>query len=239
MVKETKISENDCLFVVSSQGIWAIESSGQNEGKLLGWSDPKDIVSAIQNSMPLSSGLIPPECIYFERRHVHGETQHKFLFQFQPGLKSIKHTNVRITTVYNLAFPFLYFVIVIRETTQGMIPHHEKCYLFCTNKPIESLDDKIFDLPINNLYQGEGRICWGDNPIKISNNETPVQIARRICDYFFELNFNNDLMPDPVEGIVSYAGWQEESLKNPSFILNLKFKTNSCYKTLRKLLEQA
>lgn len=139
---------------------------------------------------------------------------------------------------YSLAFPYVYFILVFDG---GKYMYHE---LYFRNKPLTSVREHIHLAPIPNVWRNKERradnaMCMGDGFYAAVGGE--ATIARQ-CDLvvadFWQRTFSKDLGtgdPGAVDKrIKNYAVWQENSEKDPLFVLTVNWPKG---KTIKGVIE--
>jgi hypothetical protein len=138
---------------------------------------------------------------------------------------------------YSLSFPYVYFVVVFDKSEYSF---HE---LYFRNGPLTSIREYISLAPLPNVWRKEDRadksVCMGGDFRGANSDETTVaRKADMVVADFWQRTFSSDLgtgAPDKVDKrIRNYAVWQEHSLKDPLFVLNIKWTKG---KTIKGVVE--
>jgi hypothetical protein len=194
--------------------------------------DVKDLFSENLQETP----ILDKNCIYYSSS-VDSKTGLKtyvLIYEFDPRSVVINFDDgTKKFKTFNIALPYVQFYLKISQDKNGnCIPLSDETYISCTKRPIKALSDQVFSLPMNNIYAEEGNICWGYNPI--AKSKDPFVMARTMCNNFFTIPFNDDLVPDP-SSIGGYAYWAAQTKANPMFILDANFVPHPAYDVLNIL----
>lgn len=141
-----------------------------------------------------------------------------------------------------LAFPYVYFVIVFDV---GKYKYHE---LYFRNKPLTSIREHIYLAPIPNVFRDKGKdykpMCMGADFGSIVREElTVARQSEMVVSDFWQRAFNAELGSGDHESldprIKNYAVWQENSAKNPLFILEVPWTKSKTFKgVIESVLDQ-
>jgi hypothetical protein len=143
---------------------------------------------------------------------------------------------------YNLAFPYVYFVVVFDH---GRYAYHETYF---RNKPLTSVREHIYLAPIPNVYRDVGDnhkpMCMGEDfdESVVQENTVARQCDAVIAD-FWQSVFSADLgdgEPEEIDArIADYAAWQENTETDPLFILTVPWTQGKTMKgTVECILDQ-
>lgn len=243
-VKErTKITLTDAnaLFILDSDGILACEKS--NNGKVvtpIGYLEQELLIEQLTSNRPVNTGILPKNTIFYEKFKGAKHTYNIYIMELDPRIIAIRqlfgsHSAGEVDT-FNLAMPYIQFAVAIKELGGGQFATTGYSYVSVSNKPITSINDMVYPLPLNNVGSDCG-ICWGDGSLPKTTNDTIPSYVRKIPSAFFSVLFNNHLYPQwPKEFIEDYTGggttatikhaltkWRDKSKADPLFILQTKF----------------
>jgi hypothetical protein len=142
---------------------------------------------------------------------------------------------------YSLSFPYVYFFMVFDK---GQYFYHQ---MYFRNKPMTSVREHIHLAPLPNVYRDDKNetyksVCMGstfNSDLRALN----LPIARQVevvVSEFWQRTFSRDLgngQPESVDAkIKDYATWQDNSKKDPLFILNVNWPKG---KTIKGVIESA
>jgi vacuolar-type H+-ATPase subunit E/Vma4 len=146
---------------------------------------------------------------------------------------------------YRLALPYVYFFIVFDNGNFSYIE------VYFRNKAIQSVKNSVYCATIPNIHHSESYsrlyspVCLGPS-FSISNSSSISVQCEEVITYFWQSSFSGDLGKvgqndgstlDP--RISNYKVWQEESDKDPLFILDVKWPNGATVKGLiEKLFEK-
>ena len=131
--------------------------------------------------------MVVPEGTKFVSRD--GDTVNLIVEQ-RPTMRTINYLDRH----YRIALPFVQFIFSFKHNELGNDRLHE-LKVTCTKKPISSLDDNVYYIPLPNT--GYSRICVGlmldDNIDEINHGTNLCQKADAIIAQYWGSNFNEDL----------------------------------------------
>lgn len=137
---------------------------------------------------------------------------------------------------FSLSFPFVYFFIVFDH---GRYSHHQVHF---RNSQLTSAREHVYLAPIPNVYRSKKteHVCMGgDFRGELSGQNTIARKCDMIVGDFWQRVFNNELGEGGFKKIdkklKSLRVWQENSLEDPLFILNVKWKQG---KTVKGVVEK-
>ena len=145
---------------------------------------------------------------------------------------------------FNLSFPYVIFCIVFDHEKYS---HHE---VYFRNKTLSSSREHVYLAPLPNIWRNRPNntvepdakfMCMGvDFSGKIAAENTMSRQCDVVISSFWQMTFNGHLGTGGHESIdkriANFAIWQEESQKDPLFILSVQW-TNS--KTAKGIVEAA
>lgn len=137
---------------------------------------------------------------------------------------------------FNLAFPFVYFVIVF---DQGRYTYHS---VYFRNKPLTTAREYIYLAPLPNVFRDRGTgtaVCMGNDFYNsVGEDNSLVKQANSVIGEFWQRPFSGDLgtglSTKTDKRIKNYAVWQKNSQKDPLFILDITWSQG---KTLKGIIE--
>ena len=134
---------------------------------------------------------------------------------------------------YRLSFPYLIFVINFRGE------HYDRVAVTLRNEPLRSLDDKIYRVPMSNIYwepDGLG-VCMCVDERLIG---TVADCCRKVVEYFWFTKFGNITPyiknPGLDERVKNYDVWEHHSKLKPSFVHTVKWSDPKY--TIRQLMRR-
>ncbi len=121
---------------------------------------------------------------------------------------------------FRLSFPFLIFVINFSKD------RYDRVAVVLRNEPLRSLDDKIYRLPMSNIYwepDGLGVCMCVDERLEGSVAER----CRKVVDYFWFTKFGgtSSYTENPYldKRVKNYDLWAQHSKEKPSFVHTVKW----------------
>ncbi len=235
--RATRATPIDPIYVVSKEGCVVCDKAGKPKGFV----SHKSIASEVIDSRPIDTGLLEKNIIWMRRNQVPNMETHSVLFEFDPmqiriPYRQVEGKDIELLQIY---LPYVQFYLHISSVASGTAGKQQltlsNSLISCTTQPIRSMDDALYELPINNI-QDHGGICWGygsGSKLHQLDTDTPLAFARRICNTFFSIPFNTHLQPNWPEGLRSYAEWTEKY--NSLNILTIKFRAHH-YSSVRKAI---
>jgi hypothetical protein len=135
---------------------------------------------------------------------------------------------------YNLAFPFVYFVIVFDS---WQYTYHE---VYFRNKSLVSVREHIHLAPLPNVFRQEGQskaMCMGIGfEEEIAAEKTIARQCELVIADFWQRTFNDDLGSGNFSKLDSkiknFGIWQENSQKNPLFVLGIDWPKGKTVKSI-------
>ena len=131
---------------------------------------------------------------------------------------------------FRLAFPYIVFIIRLLNPNYLDKLTIQQVYVGCRTKPLQSLDDIIYHMPLPNC-DGDYHICLGGDWTYIDENRKQkcslAEMVESVIGYFWNSGFNNDLSDQFVKftgrnpAVSNLKNWQENSTKDPLFALKL------------------
>ena len=137
--------------------------------------------------------------------------------------------------VFNLNIPW---TIWFFQFSAGLESSLTGSAVYARNSSLTSFDDRLYSLPVTNLY-GNGGICWGHNiPIRQPGQSLSAYVLNSI-NVFWTDEFNNDLVDNvinyppkdwqPSDSVEStYAYWETLSMDD---VLNTGFNSEDILDT--------
>jgi hypothetical protein len=139
---------------------------------------------------------------------------------------------------FNLAFPYVYFVMVFDNEKYAFQE------IYFRNKPLTSVREHVYVAPLPNVFYEKGtnnlRICMGGNNFRaeVQQESSITRQAEFIIGEFWQRTFNADTGSDGCSKIdkrlKDYATWQENTTKDPFFILDVDWPKG---KTIKGVVE--
>lgn len=168
----------------------------------VGFMEPELFLQSLTKLVPMASDILPKNCIFYEKYSQNTIDIRLFCFEFDHKVQSVKYKLIdpvrgtNFDKTYNLSMPFIQVYVPMNCFPDGKCTiKQEQFRISCSQKPIKSMTDGIFALPINNIGY-YGNVCWGDvSGGGIRDKENPGDYARRIACTFFGSCFNNHMYP--------------------------------------------
>lgn len=235
--RATKAVPIDPVYVITKEGCVVCDKSGKPKGFV----SHKSIASEVIDSRPVDTGLMEKNIIWMRRNQLPNMETHSVVFEFDPMQIRLPYRQKEGGTIefIQVYLPYVQFYLHVSVTSSGTTGKQQLTLsngvISCTNQPVRSLDDPIYELPLNNI-QDHGGICWGwgdGSKIHQLETDTPLAYAKRICTTFFSIPFNTHLQPNWPEGLRSYADWTEKF--NSLNILTVKFRPHH-FSSVRKAI---
>ena len=142
---------------------------------------------------------------------------------------------IRKKNQIQLSFPYMIFVIEFKEG-QYHNPH-----VFYSNKPLESLNDPVFEPNLPNIEGDQCSVCLKFTEVFGSNMSLSDKV-NRIVSYFWQSAFNKDYCDKYLEmkhndiRFKDIFEWEKNSQENPQFILEVNWQ--SAVYTLAELIDR-
>ena len=196
------------------------------ERTVLASSATQDFLEALRQTNGISTGLLPPNTIYYYRRPgVGGQRDFSiFVIERPPKVTSVFYKTARrgdstANKTIKISLPFcLFFIKVTGEAIEQVFP----C---CSKNKVMNLDHAISVLPLPNIYdRGHGALCTGTISIP-PGQPLHVNINTLIMSYFtseFNMDLQTEYPPcmkmDPNSGEnPSIEAWAAKTTENPLF----------------------
>lgn len=234
--RATKSVPIDPVYVITKEGCVVCDKLGKPKGFV----SHKSIASEVIDSRPVDTGLMEKNIIWMRRNQLPTMETHSVLFEFDPmqiriPYRQVEGKDIEFLQIYLPYVQFYLHISSVPTSTGKQQLTLSNGVISCTTQPIRSLDDHIYELPVNNI-QDAGTICWGygsGSKMHQLDTDTPLAYAKRVCNTFFSIPFNTHLQPNWPEGLRSYAEWTEKF--NSLNILTIKFR-NHYFPTVRKAI---
>jgi hypothetical protein len=146
--------------------------------------------------------------------------------------------------LFNINIPWTVWFF---EFADGLESSFTSTSVFARNSALTSMDDKLFALPVSNVYD-DGKICWGNSrPARFKHNTLSSYIMHSI-NVFWTDDFNNDLTSNLYDNDIAEFGrlddcdkiyqlWADLSMQE---VLNIEFdKVKGCDLTFRDMCAQS
>lgn len=155
--------------------------------------------------------------------------------EYHPTLKTLRFetdSNGEKGGIFRLAFPYIVFIVRLMPSYgRENLLIVDRMHIGYRNKPLKSLNDKIYCVNLPNC-DIDNHVCLGRAWDKISDelkskDSSLSCMVEGVIGYFWNSTFNDDLTDTFVScsrsngEIENLKIWQENSTKNPLFILNL------------------
>ena len=132
---------------------------------------------------------------------------------------------------FNLAFPYVYFFVVFENARF----HYME--VFFRNKPLLSMREHVYYAPLPNIHRNKGPeytpMCMGEEfKAQFNDDQSIANQGNYVIAHFWQAAFNSHLgkfgceKTELDERIRDYARWQEETAKNPLFVLEVKWPSH-------------
>lgn len=197
------------------------------ERTVLGTVATQDFLEALRQTNGVSTGLLPPNTIYYYRRPGKGDGRDFTIYVMErpPKVTSVFYKQARRgdrveNKTIKLSLPFcLFFIRVVGEGIETIFP----C---CSKNKVMTLDHPITVLPLPNIHNaGHGQLCTGSISVP-PDQPMHVKINTLIMSYFTS-EFNQDLTteypqcmkmnPDDPNEHPSIEAWAAKTAENPLF----------------------
>lgn len=236
------------MYLINNGGCFVVESIPDKEIiKVRGFLPNDEFLKELARDYapPMETGLMPRNTRYYRFINQEKSIKHIVVLEYQPAVVDLLFEKeippptpadkVKMKTVtYSLAMPYIQGTFLIVES--GGLMGINRSILSCTSAPLKNLNDKIYAVPLNNINASSGEICWGNNPIDQSKNDTPFTLAQQAMSMFFQAKFNKDYAPNWPENLADYDEWQKQSAENPEAILKTKFQPHGAT-SIAKIIE--
>ena len=203
-----------------------------------------DLLTEIGKMQPIETGLLPRGTIsYMRSPDQNNNIGTIYVLERPAGLITLKWKQAgskdRVVKAKQvvLSWPYVQWTVKFVGKAISML------YLCCTTKPIESLDDPIFTLPMPNQYlEARGEMCLGD--ISIPENQEQSLRVMQLINEVLQTNWNSDLAPCSTWETLGFgtddglAGWDKMTKDDKDIGLKLKYQKHA-KSTLNGLLKFA
>lgn len=179
----------------------------------------ESFVASIEGNVPVESGMLPRNCIYFCKR----AGRFVYVIEVPAQLVNVRTRNREGTEhQYRIHIPFTQFFVTGNPVTKAI----GNIYVTATKRPLRSLTDEVLTSPYPNIHNaGRDRVCTGSMSIP-SDIELDAKV-NVVCSEFFTAAFNNDLTPGCPDGWSWNRGvdaymqhWAELSSQNRCLMLS-------------------
>ena len=186
-----------------------------------------ELLSELAQLQPLRTGIMPHGTISFVRCTAErNQVVTLYVIERPAGIVTIRykegHSNDQQTdqniVEHRLSWPH----------TQWYVKHIGTAitdlYVTCTKTPIKELSDKVFILPMPNIFDyGNGGVCLGN--LVVPESITFAQRVQCLLESVMQSLWNSDLPAnlEPV-GLESLAAWAERSKEDPQLGLTLNYQ---------------
>lgn len=179
----------------------------------------ESFVASIESNVPVESGMLPRNCIYFCKRG----GRFVYVIEVLAQLVNVRTRNREGQEhQYRIHIPFTQFYVTGNPVTKAI----GNIYLTATKRPLRSLSEPVFTAPYPNIHSnGRDRLCTGSMNVPAELElEAKVNV---ICSEFFTAAFNNDLTPGCPDGWTWNRGvdaymqhWADLSSQNRCLMLS-------------------
>jgi hypothetical protein len=155
-----------------------------------------------------------------------------YVLEFPPELRNVLwEDDYGYSRQRTIATPYVVMAVLFYE------PGHMCAAIYYRNKPIKSLDDKLY---YTNLYNtSSGAVCL--DGLKPQYDWSHTQALSELVTHFWGGEFNQEITTNFFEAreysnderISTIERWEEESKRNPKFVLDVKWP--KAHETLRTL----
>ena len=184
------------------------------EKRIIKETNLENLLKTFEEQKPLSSGLLPQNCINYTRR---GRATIYVIEEF-PGVRKINYqTQAReLLTNMPISVPFLYWVLVFNPALTA--------YVRCSKRRLKTLDDPVFHPPLLNVYdQGSGKICAGDG-VQVDARSNLIEKIEQFTKTLWGSNWNHDLTPGYPAEFNNYPQYIRMSSADPTVWSKLSYR---------------
>ena len=161
------------INITESGFVQVVETTIKSESPL------GDFVKELSKDQPISTGLLPLDCVGYER----GQTATKYLIQRSPRWQEIEHDR-GTSRVY---LPWVFIEVSVSGST-GV-----GARMYFGDGPLHAEDTEVYYSWLPNTYES-GELCLGTVAnISQDNEEEEFAIVNKIVTGIFSAVFNNDL----------------------------------------------
>lgn len=219
---------NSCFFI-DHEYTYVLAKNGESLTPM-GVIPSDQLIKKIQDSVECDTGIMANDTIYFRRKIVNSNTHYSIVLQKEPRLQAISTyahheaydkilNNDGFEQFSKVALPYTQMFLSI-EVRKGNIVLLGS-YMTCTNKPVESMSDRTYRLPLSNIDSNQ-HICWGegiDMSIEQSQEPNIAKYCKKLYRAFFNTDFTNDYgYPWPSNTFRNMKEWEEVSAKEDGLI---------------------
>lgn len=230
------------MVLIDESGAYLLSKEKNGKVKPIGILELEHLSEVFSKKLPSKTGFMPSSCFNLET--VFGIKSGKEFYlschQFNPCVLELKfQVTASAYKYFTIGLPYVQFFIIVQRY-QGKYSRLDNSYVSCTNKPIRSLNDTLYQLPLHNIYRDHLKICFGRQEMPSNHNLSPAVYTEQICQDFLSSTFNSDLTPHAVTGCETYEEWAQNTSKNPNFALQVKYPaiTADIYSTPANILTQ-
>lgn len=158
------------------------------ESKLLASSPIEDFIEVLNDRHTVNPVFLPHAdrgCAAYAR---YGQQQ-MFLMYLEPQKRSFVYNlrdAAKTQRLYTVTNPHWYLAVFFNKNAIA------DGYALVAKRQLQSIDDAIGPMPVPNIYEGPGKICWGTGAWQI--NKSPIENAPMCVDYFLKSEFNSDIV---------------------------------------------
>lgn len=190
----------------------------------------ESMLERLTSRLSIKMKFMPRNTMYYERRE---NQKSVFVIEVPPRMTKINwHEGNGKIVAYRVSMPFLYFFVVVDETSNNVI----SIYPVSSKEPLRDGKAKIFKAPISNVHSGGmGHMCMGD--IKIQALWPLFQKIDYMIDQIFHAKSNADITVNLPSELKSFKDWHETSLKDPLIWSKAEYQQHT-YKTFDGIVEK-
>lgn len=205
-------------WLVTNKGILALEET--EEGLTPVGTGTLEQLSQFLQKTGYRSPRLPMGCIGTGySSHNSGKIEY-FIYELNSGPYALKYDDHNRHTTFEVSLPYMYFIVGLTKYKDKPIVNFSN--LLGSNTPIENFDSEMYHIPIPNVDNHDGRVCWGSNPLIAKDGESASDFGVRLLKHFFDTKFNNHLWPIHDHAYRDWTDWQEKTKKNPKFMESIK-----------------
>lgn len=221
--KETKtvkpvLEPHNTIFVIDPLvGGLVLKRNTNDEVSCVGMLPIDQISSCLSTEKPLATGILPTNCVYYEKVIRESGTYHMYLIQYRPFVATLKYHIRKVYTggtkdsnpEFKVPLPYVQFGFTIKQLKDGTLMLHQTAYVFCTKKPIMDVKDRLLQLPLQNFYPGSGAVCFGNtDALKRNNADSLNEYVNKLPASLLTSKFSDHYTPNwPPEVIDAKYDW--------------------------------
>jgi hypothetical protein len=231
-----EVQSEELMYIIDAAGVLVVKNQNNGESFVKeGFVEMEEFIKAISsiNSPPINTGILAPEVRSFSRFTIENREFVTGIYEITPRVVNIRYRGRAGYVNFDLALPYVQFYITAEKNGDKYV--FNIFSVSCTKTPLKSLDDKIYQLPLNNTYP-EGRVCLGSMKLPDAKMTDFNAFCRAVVNSYFTSDFNGDVNPTPVAGVSDYQMWQTATKKDPNFIIS-EVNFVECGRSIKRILE--